>query len=217
MSENDPRAAIVETCRRLEAEGLVAAASGNVSVRLLVSEGAARFAITPSGVRYRELQPEQITLIDCRGSTVSGRERPSSETPTHLAVYEARADAGAIIHTHSIHASALAVTGEAIPVIIDEQVVALSGRVSVAAYAASGTKELARNVVAALEDRRAVLLRNHGALGVGADLEEALDVVMFLERLATTYVLARQIGEVRPLSRENVDARQHIIGDDYDG
>lgn len=202
MSENDIRSAIVEACRRLEAAGLVAGASGNVSVRLPARDGAAAFAITPSGVRYRQLTPDQIVLIDCQGGAVSGHERPSSETLTHLAVYAARADAGAIIHTHSVHASALAVAGEAIPVMLDEQTATLGGGVSVAAYAPSGTKELARNVVAALEDRQAVLLRNHGALGVGAGLDEALDAVVLLERLATMYIFALQIGEVRPLSGE---------------
>lgn len=204
MNEHDARIAIVETCLRLEAKRLVAGASGNVSVRLPSDNGEERFGITPSGIRYRTLQPQAITIIDVRGDPVLGQGAPSSERAVHLAVYAARPDVGAVIHTHSIYASALAVAGAEIPPIIDEQVATLGGAVSVANYAPPGSQELARGAVSALADRQAVLLRNHGALGAGRDLDEAFDVVELVERVAHIYLLAQTFGTVQPLASSTV-------------
>ncbi len=199
MTWDDARAAIVDACRRLEAEGLVAGASGNVSVRLPPADGRELLAITPSAVPYRVLRPEQVLVIDLDGAVVEGDGAPSTETPAHLAVYRARPDVGAVIHTHSLYATALAVAGQEVPLILDEQPVLLGGPVRLAEYGTPGTEELGRRIVEALGDRRAVLVRNHGALGVGRDLEEALIVVALVERIAKVYTLARLLGEVRPL------------------
>lgn len=199
MTWEDTRTAIVDACRRLEAEGLVAGASGNVSVRLPPADGRELLAITPSAVPYRVLRQEQVLVIDLDGAVVEGDGVPSTETPAHLAVYRARPDVGAVIHTHSLYATALAVAGQEVPRILDEQPVLLGGAVRLAEYGTPGTEGLGRCIVEALGDRRAVLLRNHGALGVGRDLEEALTVVALVERIAKVYTLARLLGEVRPL------------------
>jgi len=196
---DDVRAAIVEGCRRLEAAGLVAISSGNVSVRLPPHEGKEIVAITPSSVPYRVLRPEQVLVVDLDGNVVDGQGAASSEKAAHFAAYRARPDVGSVIHSHSIYASALAVAGQELPPIIDEQVVSLGGPVRVAGYAMSATPDLARNAVEALGDRRAVLLRNHGVLGVGRDLDEALNVVTLVERVAQTYVFARLVGGAEPL------------------
>jgi len=210
VSWDDVRAAIVDACRRLEGEGLGQGASGNVSVRL-PSEGRDLVAITPSRVPYRALGPEQVLIIDFEGDPVEGEGVPSSETLTHLAAYRARPDAGAAIHTHSVYASALAVAGQEIPAIIDEQVVVLGGPVPVAEYGMSATEDLARRAVEALGWRQAVLLRNHGVLGVGRDLGEALDVVALVERVAKVYVLARLLGQARPLPDEVVELEEKLF------
>ena len=199
MTWDDVRVAIVEGCRRLEAAGLVAISSGNVSVRLPPHEGKEIVAITPSSVPYRVLRPEQVLVVDLDGNVVDGQGAASSEKAAHFAAYRARPDVGSVIHSHSIYASALAVAGRELPPIIDEQVVALGGPVKVAAYGMSATPDLARNAVEALGDRRAVLLRNHGVLGVGRDLDEALNVVTLVERVAQTYVFARLVGGAEPL------------------
>jgi L-fuculose-phosphate aldolase len=199
MTRDDVRAAIIDACRRLEAEGLVIAASGNVSVRLKPAKGRNLFAITPSAVPYRVLRPEQVLVIDFEGTVVAGDGVPSTETPTHLAAYRARPEVGAVIHTHSVYATALAVAGERIPQIVDEQPVLLGGAVRLAEYGTPGTEELGHHAADALGERQAVLLSNHGVLGVGEDLEEALAVVAVVERIAKVYTLARLLGEVRPL------------------
>ena len=199
MNLDDVRVAIVEGCRRLETGGLVAGASGNVSVRLPAADGRELFAITPSQIRYEVLQPEQVLAIDYDRNVVDGEGRPSSETVTHLAAYGARPDVGSVIHSHSVYASALALAGQDLPAVIDEQVVGLGGGVRVAEYGMSASKDLARNAVEALGERQAVLLRNHGVVSVGRDLEEALAVAELVERTAKIYLFARQLGDVRPL------------------
>jgi L-fuculose-phosphate aldolase len=197
MIPNETRVAIVAACKRLEAGGLVAGSSGNVSVRLPEEN---RYAITPSGVPYRILQPEQIVEIDGEGKLIEGQGKPSSEKLAHLTAYRQRADVNAVIHSHSIYAGALALANIELPPVIDEMVVALGGAVQVADYNLPATQDLADKAIDALGLKAAVLMRNHGALGVGRDLDEALAVVEMLERSAKIYYLARLLGgEVRPL------------------
>ena len=124
----------------------------------------------------------------------SGGMRPSSETRLHLEIYRRRADVRAVAHTHSIYASAAAVVGRDIPPLIDEMLLTIGGPVKVSAYAFPGTQELAEAAYAALGDRNAALLRNHGVVGVGPDIWEALEVCDLVERLAQIFVLARNFG-----------------------
>jgi L-fuculose-phosphate aldolase len=127
-----------------------------------------------------------------------------------MAVYRARPDVGAVIHTHSKHASAFAVAGEAIPCILDEQVVSLGGAVEVAQYAPSASEQLAKNAVFAMADRAAVLLRHHGALAVGRNLEEAVAAAELTERIAEVALLARSLGSAPVLPPEVVTAEQKV-------
>jgi|FLYL01.1.fsa_nt_gi L-fuculose-phosphate aldolase len=208
MVHDEVRKAIVEACRRLEVAGLVQGASGNVSVRLAPDRELC--AITPSRVPYRRLTPEQVLIVDFDGEPQDGEGVPSSEALTHFAAYRARRDIGAAIHTHSVYASALAVAGREIPAVIDEQVVLLGGPVRVAEYGMSATEELARHGVEALGRNQAVLLRNHGVLAVGRDLDEALDVAELAERVAKIYVLAQLAGGARPLPEHVVETEQKL-------
>jgi L-fuculose-phosphate aldolase len=202
------RAAIHDACQRLVAEDLVSGASGNVSVRLPAKDGAALIAITPSQVPYRVLQPHQVLIIDMEKNVIDGDGRPSSETNSHLAAYRARADLGAVIHSHSPFASALAVAGLDLPPILDEQVVALGGSVPCAEFGMSGSDDLGEKAMRAMADGRAVLLRQHGVLGVGKDLEEAIAVVTQVERTAKIYLLARLLGDVPSLPPQIVELEQ---------
>ncbi len=208
MSWDEVRVAIQEACVRLEAEGLVAEASGNVSVRLPSKDGRDLVAITPSQVPYRKLRPEQILVIDYERNVIEGEGKPSSETVTHLTAYRARADVGAVIHSHSVYASALAVAGQEIPPLIDEQVVTLGGAVHVAEFGMSASQDLADNAVKALGLRQAVLLRSHGALSVGRDLDEVLAVAALVERMAKIYILARTLGEPLTLPAKIVELEE---------
>jgi len=185
-------------------------ASGNVSVRLGPHAAPDILAITPSGRRNADLKLEDIVVVDFDAEPVEGSLTPSSETLLHVAIYRARPDVGAVIHTHSVFASVASVAGLQIPPIIDEMVVAIGGTVQVSEYAFPSTEELADNVCAALGERNAALIRNHGAVGVGRDLVEALDVCALTERVAQVFVQASLLGKVSELPEDVVQAETAI-------
>lgn len=203
------REEVLVAVQRIVAAGLVAASSGNVSRRIRRPEGDL-YAVTASRVPYHRFGIDDVLVVDEEIDPVDGDGIPSSESLAHMAVYAARDDVGAVIHTHSIYASAFAVAGKRIPPILDEQVVALGGAVEVAAYGASASDALAANAVAALGERAAVLLRHHGALGVGADLEAAVAVVQLVERIAQVHSLALALGGGAELPADVVASEQAV-------
>ncbi|MBI2723783.1 MAG: class II aldolase/adducin family protein [Chloroflexi bacterium] len=203
------RTQVLEAVRRIVDLGLVAGAAGNVSMRLDRREHE-RFAVTASRVPYHRFTLDDVLIVDADIEPVFGDGIPSSESLAHLAVYRARPDVRAVIHTHSPQASAFACAARDLPVILDEQVLALGGAVQCAEYGASASDDLADHAVAALADRAAVLLRNHGVLGVGADLEEAVAVVELVERVAAIYIAAAALGSAKELSPDIVSAQQRI-------
>ena len=191
--------------------GLVTAASGNVSLRLAPQgDSGELLAMTPMGVAYETLPDDDIAVVDFDLEPVEGDLPPSSESLLHTAIYRARSDARAIVHTHSVFASVAAVAGLEIPPIIDEMMVVIGGAVKVSRYASPASQELADNVCAALGERNAALIRNHGAVGVGRDLAEALDVCALLERVAQVFVYSTLLGRVNTLPPEVVDAELAI-------
>jgi L-fuculose-phosphate aldolase len=156
-------------------------------------------AITPSGIPYPAITPADICLIRVAdGGRAGGSQRPSTETPMHLAVYRATA-AGAVVHTHSPFVVALSTVLDELPA-VHYAMSGLGGAVRVAPYARFGTQELADAAVSALEGRTAVILRNHGALAYGPALPQAYDRARTLEWLARVYWYARLAGTPRTLS-----------------
>ena len=178
---------IVKICKEMLEAGLVIGSSGNASQRIMDTD---TVAITPSHVDYTVLEPEDVMVVNLEGEVVDGDRNPSSECPMHLAIFKAREDIGAIIHTHSIYASALAVMGLPLPPIIDEFVVYLGGQVEVGKYGMPGGEELATNAVEALGPRNAALLANHGAICCAGTLRKAYHNALLLERVAQIYLLA---------------------------
>lgn len=189
---NEYTGEIIETGKALLREGLVLGTWGNISTRLISREG---FLITPSGIPYSALNPEDIVLVDDDGRKIGGRRRPSSETLLHAAIYRRRPDVCSIIHTHSPYASVFAVNRREIPPILEEMAQILNGGVRVAAYALPGARELADSACIALQDRPAVLLANHGLVGVGESLRSALLICRVVEKAAHVFLLAKQIGD----------------------
>lgn len=206
---SDARTAVCETARQVAQRGLVMGTSGNVSQRLRHTDRDL-LAITPSGRPYDKLTPDAILVIDFEGEPVEGEGIPSTETLSHVAIYRARPDVGAVIHTHSVYATVAAVAGLDIPPIVDETVLIVGGPILVAKYGFPSSQELADNVVAALEERNAVLLRNHGLIGVGAALEQALSVCELVERTAKVFILARLLGGAHPLPKEVVETEKAL-------
>lgn len=205
----EERAALLDAVRRIVAGGLVSGASGNVSIRIRAADGDL-LGVTASRVPYHRFTTADVLVCDFDVEPVFGEGVPSSESLAHVAIYRARADVGAVIHTHSVHASAFAVRGQPIPCVLDEQVISLGGAVEVAEYAPSASEELAERAVAVLGERAAVLLRHHGVIGVGADLDEAVAVVELVERVAEICVAAAALGGTRELPDDVVREQQRI-------
>jgi L-fuculose-phosphate aldolase len=162
-------------------------------------------AITPSGVSYAEMQPEDICLVGMDGGEPEdgNPETPSSETPMHLAIYAAT-KAGAVVHTHSPEVVALSASRPELPA-IHYAITGLGGPVRVAPYVRFGSAGLAEAATGALDGRSAVILRNHGAVTYGRDLAQAYERALLLEWLARTYRLALSYGEPAILSAAELD------------
>jgi L-fuculose-phosphate aldolase len=204
------RTEVLEAVRRIVALGLVAHASGNLSRRIERAGSGDYYAVTVSRVPYHRFTLDDVVVVDGDVDQVWGAGVPSSESLLHLAVYAARPDVGAVIHTHSVYASAFAVAGQEIPSVLDEQVVTLGGSIDVAEYAPSASQQLAENAVSGLGDRAAVLLRSHGVLAVGRDLEEAVAASELVERVAKVQTLALQLGRAQELPPDIVAAEQKV-------
>ena len=192
MDHAAARSELVDRSRRLVAEGLCVGTAGNLSVR--VPEG---LLVTPSGLDPQAMAPDDIVLVAATGEVLAGERQPTSELAMHRIVYE-QAEAGAVAHTHSPFATALATTLDELPA-IHYLIVQLGGPVRVAAYALFGTEELAANLAGALAGRSAALLQNHGALTWGRTLAEACDRASLLEWLCALYWRAVQVGQPRLL------------------
>ena len=191
---------IVATCRVMMSTGLVVGTWGNVSRRCSPES----FQITPSGVPYNELLPEDLVTVNLQTGSCSGRLCPSTETPLHVAIYRSRPDVGAIVHTHSPYAAVFAVNRIEIPPLLEEMAQLMGGSVRVAPYAAPGSAELAEGAVDALQGRAAVLLANHGLVGVGHTLRDALTVCQVVEKSAQVFLWAKLSGSPHLLDEQEV-------------
>ena len=190
----DLRSTVIAACRELRRRGLTHGTSGNVSVRY----GERQFFVSPSGMDYEALQADDVPLMDLEGRWF-GRRRPSSEWRFHRDIFKSRRDVAAIVHTHSPQATALACTGRGIPAFHYMVAVAGGRDVRCAPYHAFGTQELSDAALAALRDRKACLLGNHGVIATGADLPSAVALAGEVENLALQYCAALSLGEVRIL------------------
>ncbi len=202
---------IVATGKLLTEKHLVAGSWGNISCKI----GESIYAVTPSGKGYTSLTDEDIVIIDQQCDTVWGRHVPSSESKLHVAVYSAYPEAQAIIHTHSIYASALAAMRKPIPPIIEDIVQIIGGSVNCAEYALPGTQQLAANAVSALAGRKAVLLANHGAVCWGKSLEDALIVAEVLEKAAQIAVICQSCGGAVELPADDVAVMHEFYNKHY--
>lgn len=195
------RTQVIEIGRKMLNTNLVVATWGNISCRV---EGEDYIAITPSGMDYDTLQEEDIVILDMEGRVVCGNRKPSTELPMHLHIFKKREDVNAVIHTHSTYATALACAHKPIPPIVEELVQVVGGDVRVARYALPGTEELAANVLTAARDRYAVLLANHGMVGMAKSLSEAFKICRIVEKAAKITILSNIVGQPVPISYEDV-------------
>src|SRR4051812_30628661 len=193
------REQVAATSRRLAELGLMIGTSGNLSAR-----AGDHVAITPTGARLRRVEAGEVTVIDLDGRVADGDLEPTSELDLHLGVYR-RFDAGAVVHTHSPMATALACVLDELPC-VHYQMLLLGGSVRVAEYATFGTPELAESVLTALEGRTAALMANHGAIAYGTDVDGAADLARLLEWACDVYWHASLLGTPRTLDEEQREA-----------
>ncbi len=206
----EQRSEVLAAAKAIAACGLVTGTAGNVSARLPRAGLPDLYLVTPAGTPYETMTAGDLVLVDCTLEPLDGDGIPSTESLMHLAIYRARPDVQAIVHTHSVFATVAAITGSAIPPVVDELVVYVGGPVSVAEYGPPASQELADAVVKALGDRRAVLLRHHGLCAVGASPKEALEVSTLVERVAEIYFYANLAGAPNTLPSDVIESEQAI-------
>jgi len=192
---------IVEVSRRLYQRGLVAGAGGNVSARIPDSQ---HILVTPSGVCKGYLKPSNIVKVDLNGKIIKGRLKPTSETPMHTEIYKIRHDVNAVVHAHPPFCTGFACARIPFNTHIFPEVIAMIGEVPMVEYVTPGTKELALKVAEAAEKHDALLLANHGAITLGASLEQAYQRMEVLEDFAKILLVSILLGGPKSLSNEEV-------------
>jgi L-fuculose-phosphate aldolase len=207
-SESQLRADIVEVGRRMYARGYTASNDGNISVRL----DAGRLLMTPKSVCKGFMDPAMMCITDLDGKKLAGERDPSSEMQMHLEVYRQRPDVEAVVHAHPPVATAFAVAGIPLDRAVLAEVVTTLGSVPIADYATPSTKELPNAVSRYIKAHDGMLLANHGALTVGADLFSAYYKMETIEHFANISFVARMLGGERLLSRDEVVRLQGLRG-----
>jgi ribulose-5-phosphate 4-epimerase/fuculose-1-phosphate aldolase len=183
---------VVATAQRLTEKGYLMATGGNLSVRIT---GRKAFAITPSNYDYMKMVPDDVCVLDFDLKVIEGERTPSVESSLHAGVYKTRGDVNAIVHTHQVCASAVALLGLPVPALFDEQARFLGRSVEMIPYGPSGTGFLTRRVVKAVKsNNNAYIMKNHGALCFGHYLERAAHNVEILEKCAQAYLMALATG-----------------------
>ncbi|GLO63359.1 L-fuculose phosphate aldolase [Vibrio sp. MACH09] len=180
---------IIDTCLEMTRLGLNQGTAGNISVRY--DDG---MLITPTGIQYEQLTPDHIVYVDAEGNFEQGK-LPSSEWAFHLACYQAREEANAVVHNHAINCATISILNKPIPAI--HYMVAVTGTTEVPCipYATFGSVELATNVAKGIKQSSAILLGNHGCIATGDSLAKALWVAHEVEVLAETYVKILSTGQ----------------------
>jgi L-ribulose-5-phosphate 4-epimerase len=208
--------ALVEEVYRLHLElpknHLVAWTGGNVSAR---DPDTGYVVIKPSGVRYEDLRPEHMVIVDPEGQRVQGSLKASSDTASHLYIYRHRPDVNGVVHTHSPYATAFAALGKPIPVYLTAMADEFGGPIPCGRFAFIGGEEIGQVVVESIGDSAAVLLKNHGLFTIGPTAEAAVKAAVMAEDVARTVWIALQIGQPAELPPEDVARLHHRYTHEY--
>jgi L-fuculose-phosphate aldolase len=210
-NEESLRAAILETGRIAYQSGLMISNDGNISARL--PDG--NVLITPSGVCKGRIEPQDLLVIDLNGNVIKPAAdralKPTSEQPMHLEVYRRRPDVRAVIHTHLIFANALVISRGSIRMDVMPEAAAAFGSVPVTDYSMPSSIQNAEAIRELIAAHNVILIRNHGSLTVGRDLDEALIHLERLEHIAKTITFAELLGGVHPLPKEMLEAIEKSV------
>ncbi len=213
MDHADLRQQLVQQAQRLQPLGLATGTSGNLSVRITLG-GCDGMLITPSGIAYDTLQPDDMVAVQFTGADTATWQHvlaPSSEWLMHQAVYQARPEAGAVVHGHPTYATVLAIQGLEIPALHYMIAAAGGAPIRCAPYHTYGTSELSRAAVAALQGRKACLLAHHGLLAFEHNLDKAMWLASEVETLAHQLVMCLALGGPRVLP----DAEVAVVVDKF--
>ena len=195
------REELVGLNQALPENGLVTWTSGNVSVR---DPETGYVAIKASGVKFPDLTPESMVVVDLEGNVIAGDLKPSSDTASHLYIYRHRPDVNGVVHTHSNYATAFAALGQPIPVYLTAQADEFGGPIPCGRFALIGGEEIGQAVLESIGNSPAILLAHHGVFTVGATGEAAVKAAIMVEDIARTVWIARQLGRPVPIPDEDV-------------
>lgn len=192
---------IIKTALMLKEYRLIALSGGNVSIR--TSSG--HVIATPSGMLYETMVPEDVVVLDVSGKTIEGSRRVSVDIEAILYIFKNMPEVNAVIHTHQVYASAVGLVEDELPAAVTTLPNACLGPVTVAPYSSAASLEMGINTVKYINNKRAVILKNHGVITVGGTLKEALYAAVYLEDAAKTYIMAKAIGTPKILDAEQIE------------
>jgi len=206
------REELVTLNQALPENGLVAWTSGNVSVR---DPETGYVAIKASGVKFPDLTPESMVVVDLQGNVLDGDQKPSSDTASHLYIYRHRPDVNGVVHTHSPYATAFAAVGRPIPACLTAIADEFGGPIPCGGFALIGGEQIGQVVIEAIGDSPASLLKNHGVFTVGPTAEAAVKAAVMVEDAARTVWLALQLGQPEEISAEDIGRLHHRYTHEY--
>jgi len=212
MLLREKRQKVIDIALKAQREGLIPLTMGNFSIR---DKETGYICITPSGMEYSLLKPEDIVVVDFQGSIMDGSRKPSIEIQLHCRTYKKRPEVMGICHTHSTYATAWACCNKDIPVIVAELAAMIGGPVQCAHYAPMGTEELADIVSDFIGMRNAVLMENHGMLAVGESIDIAYSNAVIVEEAAKITLLAMQIGNMKTITDQECNYLRKLTIENY--
>jgi L-ribulose-5-phosphate 4-epimerase len=189
---------VIDTALEIKRSGLVSLSGGNVSMRMQ----SGYILVTPSGTSYETMKMRDIVVVDIKGKRIEGKLRESVDTVALLYIYGHMPEVNAIIHTHQPYATAAGLLGDVLPAAVTTLANVTLGAVNVAPYCSAASEDMGVQTVKYIGERRAVILKHHGAITVGKDLKEALYAAVYMEEAAKTYLAAKAAGEPALMTEE---------------
>jgi L-ribulose-5-phosphate 4-epimerase len=212
MILEEKRKTVIKVALEVAKMNLITLTFGNLSIK---DKESGYICITPSGIDYDELSPEDIVIVDVQGNVVDGNKKPSTELSMHCEIYKSREDIFSVIHTHSTMATSWACCGMDIPCISSELCSTIGGPIMCVPYKTQETKELGMAVASALKEHDAVLLENHGTVSVGKSIKEAFVNSLMVEESAKKAFYAKQIGILNVIPEDECRCIKRKVRDNY--
>ena len=196
----DVKRDMIKAGMKLDKYGLIALSGGNVSVRTESGE----VIVTPTGMIYEDMEPEDMVVMDLEGNVIEGARKPTSDVEAILYIFRERADIRAVIHTHQPYATAIGLVEEEFKVNLTTLANCAAGNVKVAHYSSPGSVDMGIDTVKYIGDSLAVILAHHGVITVGSSLKQALYAAVYMEEAAKCYLAAKAVGEPKAMTEAQI-------------